>query len=261
MNKRKIVLLAVALVMVAILGMGSTLAYLTDYETATNVFTVGNVDITLNEDFKDNSKLLPGIKVTKKVTVTNVGSENAYVRVHIAIPSILDSGDDDNPQFAAYNNTLHFNMSMDSMADGLWNWNSEAEGSNYPGNGSTWNTYNATVEGTKYTVYVVTYETALEPGETTEEPAMKEVYLDAALDNVHIENIIAELGEIKILVAAEAVQEAGFEGKPYDAFKAAQTNTPNDGKDWANLPTNLIEYIYSSAADSKISADSNANDK
>lgn len=265
MNKRKIVLLAVALVMVAILGMGSTLAYLTDTDNATNVFTVGNVDILLHEDFVENSKLLPGIDVNKDVRVQNVGSEAAFVRVHVAIPKLLDNG---YATFASYANTLHWNFSKASVADGLWNWHStNVNGSNasmpgWPGNGGAWNWYTANVDGIEYTVYVATYETALEPNETTKEDAITKVYLDASLDNVHIENIIAELGEIKILVAAEAVQAAGFNGDAYAAFNAAHKDAnPDDGKDIVNLPTNLIEYIYASQADTKISADSNANDQ
>ena len=49
MNKRKIVLLASALCMVAILAIGGTLAYFTDTQTKTNTFTVGNVKIELLE--------------------------------------------------------------------------------------------------------------------------------------------------------------------------------------------------------------------
>ena len=49
MNKRKIVLLATALCMIAILAIGGTLAYFTDTDAKTNTFTVGNVKIQLLE--------------------------------------------------------------------------------------------------------------------------------------------------------------------------------------------------------------------
>lgn len=266
MNKRKIVLMAVALCMVAILGFGSTLAYLTDYETATNVFTVGNVDITLNEVFdEENAKLIPGIDVQKVIDVTNVGSEDAYVRVHFAIPTLLDDGYD---TFEAFANTLHWNFGENSMGKGQWNWHAtyyentaDKDGDvGYPGNGGNWNYYTATVDSIEYTVYVATWTTPLAPDATTAD-AVRKVYLDASLDNKHIEDIIAELGEIKILVAAEAVQSAGFTDA-YAAFNAAHTDAnKSDDKDIVNLPTNLIEYIYASAADPTISADSNANDQ
>ncbi len=264
MNKRKLLLVALSLCMVAILAMGGTLAYLTDYETETNVFTVGNVDITLDETFDEGAKLIPGIDVNKDVRVTNVGTEPAYVRVHIAIPKLLDDG---YATFASYANTLHWNFSKASVADGQWNWHStNVNGSNetmpgWPGNGGNWNHYVATVDGIEYTVYIATYETALENKEQTANEAITKVYLDASLDNVHIENIIAELGEIKILVAAEAVQAAGFENA-YDAFAAAQKDAnPDDGKDIINLPTNLIEHLYATKIEANISADTNADDQ
>ena len=49
MNKRKIVLLASALMMVAVLAVGGTLAYFTDTDTQTNTFTMGKVGLKLDE--------------------------------------------------------------------------------------------------------------------------------------------------------------------------------------------------------------------
>ena len=56
MSKRKILALASAVCMVAILAIGGTLAYFTDKDEATNTFTTGKVDITLNVEFdKENA--------------------------------------------------------------------------------------------------------------------------------------------------------------------------------------------------------------
>ena len=275
MNKRKLMLVAVALCMVAILGFGGTLAYLTDTETATNVFTTGNVDIKLIEVFdEENAKLLPGIDVEKKITVKNVGSEAAFVRVHVAFPSLLDSGD---PDYASYANTLHWNFSAASVANGKWNWNTADIGTHstmpgWPGNANDygeWNTYQATVDGVEYTVYVATFETALASGATTDVEAIYKVYLDASLDNVHIEEITKKLtteknpnGSIKILVAAEAVQAAGFDGDAYAAFEAAHKDAnPSDGKTIVNLPENLIEHVYGTDVEANISTETNTNDQ
>lgn len=49
MNKRKIILVAVALCMVAILAAGSTLAYFMDTETAKNTMVIGNIEIDIDE--------------------------------------------------------------------------------------------------------------------------------------------------------------------------------------------------------------------
>ena len=92
-------LCAVALVAASILG---TIAYLTDDESVTNTFTVGNVDITLDEVKVDENgnpvssgerteagndyHLLPGYTYTKDPTVHVVkGSENSYVRMLMTI--------------------------------------------------------------------------------------------------------------------------------------------------------------------------------
>ena len=230
MNKRKILMLAMSLCMVAILAVGGTLAYFQDSDKAVNVFTVGNVDITLNEDFpfnydtngdgtNDTHRLFPGVDVTKKVTVTNEGSEKAYVRVHIAVPAILDSGDEDKPEFAAYNNTLHWNFSKESIVEGQWNWGTSADAANYPGNGGAWNEYQDTIDGKLYNVYVATYETALTADQVTSTEAIHKVYLDTKVTNEDVTTIINELGDIKIYVAAEGAQVEGFE----DAFDALNT--------------------------------------
>lgn len=60
MSKRKILMLAVALCMVAILAVGGTLAYFTDDEQATNTFTIGNIEINIEETVKDeNGNFVP----------------------------------------------------------------------------------------------------------------------------------------------------------------------------------------------------------
>lgn len=91
MTKRKLLLVALSLCMVAILAMGGTLAYLTDTEDATNTFTVGNVDITLTEEAwteegggeDQGEDAYPGEPLPKDPTVTNVGSNPCFVRVSV----------------------------------------------------------------------------------------------------------------------------------------------------------------------------------
>lgn len=225
--KKKILAMCLCVAMLAIAIIGGTLAYFTDTDAETNVFTTGNVDIDLIEVFDDeNAKLMPGAQnaITKEVTVKNTGSETAYVRVHVAFPAILDSG---TPELAAYKNTLHWNFTKESVQEGQWSQlqNSDQVGPNaaypnWPGNGGTYNTYTTEVDGIAYNVYVITYETALAAGATTENPAISKVYLDAAVTNEQMTEILAELkNEIKVLVFAEGGQKAGFT----DAYTALNT--------------------------------------
>lgn len=222
--KKKIFSLCLVLALAATAVVGGTLAYFTDTDEAANIFTTGNVDITLEEVFKEETaKLMPGIDIPKEITVKNTGSEAAYVRIHLAVPSMLDSGSEDQPQFAAYNNTLHWNFSKDSCQEGQWSQlkNADAVGPNanypnWPGNGGDYNMYQETVDGVLYNVYVITYETALESGATTATNAIDKVYLDVSVTNEQMTAIQDKLKTIKVLVVAEGGQEAGFE----DAYTA-----------------------------------------
>lgn len=120
MKKKTILVAAIAVMLVAALVVGGTLAYFTDTKTETNTFTVGKVSITLNEKnangtpFTKDQKLYPGTKtqnnIAKIVTVTNnEGSEDAYLWAEIWIPSALDDGDDHSPTAPGLGNSLHFN--------------------------------------------------------------------------------------------------------------------------------------------------------
>lgn len=211
--------------MAAIAVVGGTMAYFSDTDAKNNVFTTGNVDISLVENFEQNSKLLPATGsaqngtlqngVTKEVTVKNEGSEDAYVRVHIAIPSILDDG---STTFDAGKNVLHFNYSRDSIGEGKWNWSKTADAP-YEGD---WNYYETRINDVNYNVYVVTYGTALKSGEETPEKAMNQVYLDSKVTNEDVAKIKEVLGGegIQIKVVAEGTQAAGFDNA-YEALNTA----------------------------------------
>ena len=220
--KKKIVAMC-ATVAIAALAVGGTLAYFTDTDAKTNVFTTGNVDITLNEEFNpENVKLTPGVKIQKEVTVTNSGSEPAYVRVHVAVPAVLDSGSENTPQFAAYNNTLHINWNGSSAAEGQWTQfptttetGPNASYPNWPANGGNYNFYQTTINGVDYNVYVYTYETALAAGATTTTSAISQMYLDAGVTNEQIADlktagVIDNNNQIKVYVFAEGGQQDTF---------------------------------------------------
>lgn len=225
--KKKIVALCLCVALAVVAIGGATLAYFTDTDAKTNTFTVGKVDITLEENFdEDSAKLLPATGsaqdgtlkngVTKEIAVTvEKGSEDTYVRVHIAIPNILDSGD---PEFDAGKNVLHFNYDPDSIGAGKWDWSKTA---GTPYDGDDWNYYETTIDGIAYNVYVVTYGTALEAGKTTPEYAMQQVYLDSRVTSSDMEKIDDALnGNWQIKVFAEGCQAAGF-GNAYAALNEA----------------------------------------
>lgn len=227
--KKKLFIAALAMILVVTAIAGTSLAYLTDDESADNVFTIGKIDITLNDKFVHESLLMPGVDVSKEVGVSVADdSQPAYVRVHIAIPAILDSGASDQPQYASYNNTLHWNFSKASVADGYWNWNASIEDAGastampgWPGNGGNWNFYTTQIDGILYNVYVATYESVLNPGDTTAENAIYKVFMDTKVTS----EMLAEMNEAlggnwSVKVIAEGVQAASFN----DAYTALNSS-------------------------------------
>lgn len=105
MNKKKLLVLLTSLTLVAVVGIGATLAYFTDNDAATNVITMGHVDVELDEpnfdkpvddpttpdvdeseEEKDNTieDVTPGQKIVKDPTITVAeDSEDAYVRATV----------------------------------------------------------------------------------------------------------------------------------------------------------------------------------
>lgn len=210
MKKKTILVAAIAVMLVAALVVGGTLAYFTDTKSAPNTFTVGNVSINLLEQqrkldadgnkttnlegFQQNQHLYPivgsaqGEKdalgmptakyyVDKMVTIENTGSEKAYIRAYFAIPSALDDGKE---TFNAGLNVLHFNFgnkvaengAITSTYDNEWQWKHDGK----------WNYFETTMaDGIKYNVYYADYYQALNAGDTTEQ-LIQGVYLDQSFD-------------------------------------------------------------------------------
>lgn len=249
--KKKIIALCLVVVLAATAIVGASLAYFTDEDSATNTFTTGKVDITLEEEFVQDSKLLPGTKdvnaVQKEVTVKNEDdSEASYVRVHIAVPSALVDQD-----LMSYNDMLHWNFNADDYKNPGWSMQpTYTTGDGWTGNGrANQNVYNVTIHNVDYTVWVITYRSILQPGETTNGAAMTKMYLDWRVDtddgvtyvksNYNEDGTKAEGtmsytlpddGKIPVYVIAEGTQAAGF-SNAYDALNAA-FGTPGTYNPW-----------------------------
>lgn len=251
--KKKIVAMCATVALAAVAIAGGSLAYFTDTDSKENVFTVGNVDIALEEIFDQNAKLLPGTStenfVEKVVNVKNTGSENAYVRVHIAVPSALVDQD-----LNSYNDMLHWNFKADAYGAGKWSMLPEYSAEDgWADNGrANQNVYNTTINGVDHTVWVVTYRTALASGATTDGAAMTKMYLDWRTDTADGKTYVksnydaqgnavagkmtyvTENGQIAVQVYAEGTQtSAGFENA-YDALNTAFGVPSNSSNPWNN---------------------------
>lgn len=127
-TKRKALLLSLCAVLLVVASVMGTMAYLTSSDTVTNTFTVGKVQITLDEAavnldgtpiegaarVKQNSyKLLPGLTYTKDPTVTvKAGSEPSYVKMTVTFTKAAEldaifapTGADLTSIFNGYNST------------------------------------------------------------------------------------------------------------------------------------------------------------
>lgn len=102
-TRTKVLGLLMAAVLLVTATVFGTMAYLTSKDTVTNTFTVGKVQITLDEApvntagevqtgerVKENTyKLMPGHTYAKDPTVTvKAGSEESYIRMLVTISNI-----------------------------------------------------------------------------------------------------------------------------------------------------------------------------
>ena len=231
--KKKLTVVSLVLVLLAI-AVGGSLAYFMDSDEATNVFTIGSVEIEQHEQqrkkdtegnytseleaFVQNKQLIPvGSNATAKsdknfqdkiVTVQNKGKNDAYVQTFVAVPKALaDAG-----VLHIYNNGAT-----------TYGWTKSAT------------TYtvaeSAIVDGgsaAEYTVYKYTYNSTLAAGATTD-AAIEGVYIDQATDmdvtyaadgttiqsayftmnNTTITGFDAN-GSLNVYVATQAIQADGF---------------------------------------------------
>ena len=255
MKLKNVMIIAVCVVLVVALSIGATLAYLTDRDSKVNTFTVGNVDIELTEDFEQGSKLLPGEEIAKKPVITNNGENDAWVWLTFSIPSALDNYVQ-GTEAGSNENVIHWNplgataegyvteaRVNKAIAEGLLPAGTTA--ADIIATNSTWNifdslgagknAYQETIDGVQYNTYVLLYNKALTPGETTL-PSIYKVFLDANVD-IDSEGDFAKVsngivtdinwninvdGAPQIHVSAYAVQVEGFATvqEAYAAYQA-----------------------------------------
>jgi len=238
------ILCAVALVAISV---GATLAYLTDTQKVNNTFTVGHVDIELTEA-KTNAKgqpldgdevvtdvdqadritgnndgtvgntyhLLPGQSYTKdpKITIKK-GSEDCFIAAKIVVSGVAEGC----PLIMDNNDLLGI---KDVVTGGVF----DDQDYRFTANPCTWESdeIKLTQEkiGNNY-VFMVYYKEVQEKIEANSEDDAIEltifnnITIPSAWDNDDIQT----LKELKIEVAAYAMQAAGFEDKGVEeAYKA-----------------------------------------
>lgn len=102
MKKKKIAIAAAACLLAGAMITGGATAYLTDTDTATNTFTVGEVTIdTLEPNYPGNGSdevtdLVPNEEVPKDPQIKNTGKNRAvvYMQVDIPMAKVITANDD-----------------------------------------------------------------------------------------------------------------------------------------------------------------------
>ena len=205
--KKKILSLVLVVALAATAVIGGTLAYFTDTDDAHNAVVVGNVDITLDEQFDDKTPLLPGdvndldTHVQKLVNVKNEGEMDAYVRVLIAYEDTKDVGQ------VAYFNSPYFQKPIAREGEDKW---VIAKGDN------DWLQIKDKKDGTVYTVAYVTLSEALKANATTETPILKSVALNSPANNEWVK-IVGDNYDVLVMVQGSQMIEGKTATESIDA--------------------------------------------
>ena len=98
--KKKIFGITLAVCILVLSIASTTIAYFTDTDEQTQVFTAGNVDIKLSDnilavDGVNPSSVYPGQKIGDAAVITNIGSEQAYVGAVISLGTGTPEIDED----------------------------------------------------------------------------------------------------------------------------------------------------------------------
>ena len=200
---KALLVVACALLLVAASVFG-TMAYLTSTDTVTNTFTVGKVNITLDEAkvntdgtpvanaerVKANEyKLLPGHTYTKDPTVTvEEGSEDSYVRMKVKVENI-------DQLKAVFTDASYYGTNgvflLQKLVGGWDNAKWASVG------------YEESTDG-KIGTYEFRYY--LKTGPATLVPLFTTITIPGSVDAAGLE----KLGNVKINITGEAIQADGF---------------------------------------------------
>lgn len=200
---KALLVVACALLLVAASVFG-TMAYLTSTDEVKNTFTVGKVEITLDEAkvdadgkpvanaerVKENSyKLLPGHTYTKDPTVTvEAGSEASYVRqmVTVTFDKVLTDAQ------------------LATQLDGIFT----GYDANWVRNDKKVET--KTKDGAKYTVITYEYRYKDKVAATTTDTKLPALFTEIKVPETWTNDDLAALGNIEINIVAHAIQADGF---------------------------------------------------
>jgi predicted ribosomally synthesized peptide with SipW-like signal peptide len=239
LSNRTHLIALLAIVLVAVVAIGGTLAYMTDSETKTNIFSVGDLDITLTElnfDPDDALAIVPGDTFEKDPTITlEADSNDAYVRFVVSLDTEETAKDIEERDFEKI---VYQYTAVSALVYGQ---NDDLVGARVRMNTGAYLTEAQLAEATITTTYYpvgLVYENheILQAGESVT------LFEGVLVPTWWNQTQLQLLGDFKIIVTAEAVQADNFvdataaftalDGEianilfEYDAIGAVPTSTP-----------------------------------
>ena len=219
MTKKKILTLALAALIAVTAITSASVAYFTDTGTARNVFTMGNVNITLDEAPVDEfgqatdgdrvteneygtEAAYPGAVLDKDPTVHNTGSNSAYVRATVNVSNWMNLVGAYYPDFKETFPNDGYKAALNLLVGTL---------------GEGWSVVGVEA-GDVFTIghfdakFILKYEGALAAGADTT-AMFQTVTIPAGIDNANTDSF----KEVKVV--AQAIQADGFDTWE-DAFAA-----------------------------------------
>ena len=100
-SKKQLLRTLIACGLVVSVAAGGTVAYLTDAETATNTFTIGRVQIDLEEpgypgnDSDEVKNIVPNQEIVKDPQIENTGNNDALTFLRVEVPQEMFTDGDD----------------------------------------------------------------------------------------------------------------------------------------------------------------------
>lgn len=214
--KKKITAICLCVALLAIAIVGGTLAYFTDSKSAENTFTMGSVQITLDEAdvnggaarvAQNEYDVYPGKVVDKDPTVHNTGKNGAYLRARVTVSGwreLAESCYKEALSGLSFPSKAYAERSLGLLIDGL---------------GEGWRVIGVEAgedEHASDACFILKYDGVLAAGADTA-PMFTKVTVPAGLTNASADAFQY------VNVVAEAIQANGFETweAAFSAFDAA----------------------------------------
>lgn len=204
-QKNKLMTVVVCLLVLSVTVMG-TLAWLTDRDEVVNTFTVGNVDITVDEtDVDENGEptgktdrvkeneyhLIPGCEYLKDPTMTvKAGSVESYVRMILTIEN------------ASGVQTIIDNCGLKDFSDLIDGWDE-----------TVWLYQGCTEDTTANTIsFEFRYNKTVDASKATEDVILEPLFTELVVPGEATGKELADLqeGGFKMRVVGHAIQTVGF---------------------------------------------------